>query len=217
MKIIFRGTPDFAVLFRFMFSETDNVFYPAHFNNNTVYLGTFENEDARVLLQMDASVKDYPVRMFTMDLNLLDALCDLLYDRGAVYTAGSHSLSVMQTAEDDYLMLPVAYDEGWRCKVNGQKKELQNLMDVFTLVPAGSGNNVEMVHYPKGFFLGIVLSIFGLFLTIAMQIFGKRIFTHLFDQIAAWTLMILWIPAILILFVIPVGYAIFMRFSQDLY
>lgn len=193
--------------------ETDNVLYPAHFNNNTVCLGTFEEETITVLLQMDPSVKDYPVRMFTMDLGQLETLCDLLHDRGAVYTAGSHSLSLMQTAEDDYLMLPVAYDAGWRCKVNGQSEDVRNLMDVFMLIPVkGGGNNIELVYYPKGFFLGIVLSLFGLLLTVALLMLDKRIFTQIFERICAWVLMVLWIPAVLILFLIPVGYAIFTRF-----
>lgn len=194
--------------------ETDNTLYPAHFNNNTICLGAFRDETVDVFLKMDAQIKDYPIRMFTLDLDQLGTLCDLLKDRGAEYDAGSHTLTLTQTAEDAYLLIPVSYDAGWSCTVNGQERKPLNLMDLFMMIPADPGEDrVELTYHPQGFFTGIALSVAGLLLLAVLLFMEKRSLPRLPERFCAWVLLGLWAAAVLVLFAIPVVYALIARFS----
>lgn len=75
-----------------------------------------------------------------------------------------------------YLFTSIPYEEGWQVKVDGQAVEPIKVWDALLAVPMKSGRHqVEMVYYPKGFFIGIGLSIFSLALFIYLLSKGRRL------------------------------------------
>ena len=62
-----------------------------------------------------------------------------------------------------HVFLPVSYDEGWECRVNGQKvSELQN-MDGMLSIPVVQGKNeIRLRYHAPGRKMGMVLSVCGL-------------------------------------------------------
>ncbi len=64
--------------------EPDNMEYPAHFNNNAVYLGAFKDESVKVSVSVSGEKDEYPdVKIIGIDLDALEKICDIYKERTA--------------------------------------------------------------------------------------------------------------------------------------
>ena len=97
------------------------------------------------------------------------------------YTMNAENASLQIVLEggaegDDYLFLPLYHDSGWRCSVNGQKKEIEELGDFFMLIPLQAGTNeITLSFVPIGLLPGIWITIAGiLLLIIVCKYHGKK-------------------------------------------
>ena len=113
------------------------------------------------LLNETISIDNLQTRVAAMDKELLRQYTDAVRD--TVRTeSGNRSLSVTATTDDNdsVLMLPVTYDSGWRCTVNGKHAPVHRAMGNFLGVPLEKGENtVKLTFLPKGFRLGLPVSI----------------------------------------------------------
>lgn len=78
--------------------------------------------------------------------------------------------------EDGYLCLPIAYDDGWRATVNGQKVNVEGIYNAFTGIKLEQGTyDIHLYFIPRGFKLGISLtSLSILILVITIFIENKK-------------------------------------------
>ncbi len=158
--------------------DTENTYYPAHFNNNAVYLGTYENEDVKVSVSMDEKKGEYyEVDIIGIDLAAMEDLC-------AAYTEplddhidiGKKTVAFAQTADsdDEYMLLPMTYDKGWKVKDNGKRARAKSYAGLFTIVPLKAGDNlVTMKFTPPGMRLGWFVSIVTFIACIGYLILAK--------------------------------------------
>ncbi|MCR5733801.1 MAG: YfhO family protein [Lachnospiraceae bacterium] len=150
--------------------DEGNVFYPSHFNNNAVYLGTFENETVTVIIDCNISedVNPQPVYISELDLNKLELLCDSYKDLDEEIVTGKRSIVFTTDIEEEtgstVMLLPVAYDKGWELKVNGRKTDIAySYNGLFTAIPLYSGiNTVSMSYTPPGMGAGAAVTVAGL-------------------------------------------------------
>ena len=204
LEIVVNGEPVSVPSIR----EVNNTKYPAHFNNGAVFLGQFEDEMVSVLLREEETPEiPYDTYLFTLDAEMLEELCDNVRDRGAVYTAGTHSLHMQRQGNaGEYLLIPVRFDEGWSCRVNGKKAELTGLMDVFTLIPLEDGNNeIKMTWWPQGFFAGLLLTLLALFAAVLVGI-KKIAMPACLEKPVKCVILAVFYLAVIFVFVIPMGY-----------
>ncbi|HOO28280.1 MAG TPA: YfhO family protein, partial [Lachnospiraceae bacterium] len=142
--------------------ETDNTLYPAHFNNNAICLGTFENEQVTVEIKTDLSVTDKSeTQISALDIGKLGELCKSYQNYDTKVSAGKHSLSAQIYAEEDgeFLLLPLAYDDGWNVRVNQKTVQASSYAGIFTAIPLEKGDNeVTMTYLPKGMKQGLLLT-----------------------------------------------------------
>lgn len=147
--------------------EPDNDLYPAHFNNGNLLLGCFEDRDVK--LQLEKLDKeggfDYDISIFTVDLDVLDRLCRYAEQRKGTFDAGKSDLTATVTGgEDSYLLLPIAYDKGFRATVNGNKAEIVKVDPFLMAVPLDEGDNeVHMTFFPEKMRLWVPVSVFAIF------------------------------------------------------
>ncbi|MCR4923813.1 MAG: YfhO family protein [Lachnospiraceae bacterium] len=154
--------------------EPDNYLYPAHFNNNAVYLGSFENENVMITVDCTVSeeLKEKPVFISELDLNKLKLLCEGYEEKEGSVIAGKRSLDfsieVDEANGSAVAILPLAYDDGWEFKINDKKSNIAySYNGLFTAIPLYSGTNrISMSFVPKGMGIGAVLSFGGLILLV---------------------------------------------------
>lgn len=154
--------------------------YPAHFNNGLLNLGIYKDENVQVVvegLKEREEGRKLRIRMGVLDLDKLEKLCNAYADKDTGASAsGRHlSLIVEGSEEKNTLLLPVAYDKGFRVYVNGRRQEASEVSGAFMAVPLENGKNeVELTFLPGGFEAGIFLTLAGILFFIAVIFLRKK-------------------------------------------
>ena len=203
--------------------DTDNTDYPAHFNNNILYLGSYENEEVSVIVDVDTEKgEDHPVNIFELDLEKLRLLCDSYRDFPDEHiTAGKKSISFNASVSEDagsvVMLLPIAFDDGWTLRVNEKKSDIMySYSGLFTAIPLYSGDNhYKMTFFPSGMGLGIVISLLGLSILAAIIVIRHQNITVIEKELALicrnsekWltpAYMLLWTAVVILMYIIPAG------------
>ncbi len=196
--------------------ETDNTLYPAYFNNNAVYLGTFMDEEFDLSVDMDVSNMDeiYSVRLFMVDMDALTLLCEALSDiPSSIAIDGSH-ISAQYTATEGvrYALLPLSYNEGFAVTVNGQSVTPVSVLDMFTAIPVTEGtNDIEMKFLPSGMKTGVIISAAALIVCLLVTLAGARKREeepNVLDRVCTVIYRYVWILAVVLVYVFPIVYGL---------
>lgn len=164
--------------------DNDNICYPSHFNNGTLFLGSFSDCDVtvHVVKNHDVDAPDYLEGLFTVDLDKLAVVCDAQNKANGTgeVRQGKTSLGMDINAQDgNWLLVPIAYDEGIHIYNNGSECNTVNVQGLFTAVGLEPGqNHVELRYVPKGMVLGIVISsvsaiFFALYIVLSLYLKRK--------------------------------------------
>lgn len=146
--------------------EWDNTLYPAHFNNNAVFLGVFDTENVDISVEfMDNTPtlgkieSTFSPNIMSIDLDMLSELCSYTKDtvnRNAEKREYSFSCEV---DDNESLLIPISYDKGYEAKVNGNKVTVESVGAMFQNIPLSAGNNIIRVTFmPDGMKPGAVIS-----------------------------------------------------------
>lgn len=164
--------------------EDYNIMYPAHFNNNAVYLGTFSDESVNVEINSANKTPsgaenegEVVPQIISVDIDKLAALtrdyADSVYDRNA--QKAEYDFSVDAHKEGAYLLLPLSYDEGYRAKINGADSKVIPVGGMFMALQLNEGNNyIEMKFVPKGMMAGCAISAIGIVLLLMLLVIDRR-------------------------------------------
>lgn len=147
--------------------ETDNTLYPAHFNNNSVFLGVFDNEFVEINVRFTRIGKDgetidanFSPKILSVELQKLEDLCNKKNQE--INTKASKNRYVFEVVADgkNELMIPLSFDKGYRATVNSNKTEVKSVGDMFISVPLSEGNNIVEIRFvPDGLQVGIAISL----------------------------------------------------------
>ena len=160
------------------FGSDINYNYPNNFHNELIDLGvvTDDNIDIYIFALKDIG-DDVKVTVGYFDYTKLEALCEMNKDNHAIVETGPKSLSATVTSnnDDSYVFLPVTYDEGWSCKVNGEKQDIAIAMSSFMAVKLQEGENViEMRYLPYGMKLGALITVITALVVAAIYLIEKK-------------------------------------------
>lgn len=160
------------------FGADVNYNYPNNFHNELIDLGVYENEDVQIDIFAVKNIgKDVNITVGYFDYSKLGSLCEINKDNHAEVTTGPKSLKAVYTSDNDdtYVFIPVTYDEGWSCKVNGEKQDISIAMSSFMAVKLQKGENViEMNYLPYGMKLGILITVIVALSVLAIIIIEKK-------------------------------------------
>ncbi len=152
--------------------EIDNDLYPAHFNNNSVFLGSFIDEDVSVIVDTDLDISNEAIdtRIYQIDTGVLRELCDGMPD-GIRVSQGRRSLNIItEDIAGKYkgLLIPVPYNDGWSATINGDKASVTGYNGLFMFIPINENyNDITLSYFPPFMKTGIALAIvFALIITL---------------------------------------------------
>lgn len=196
-------------------NENDNELFPAHFNNNTVELGSFSDETVSVSINMDQTdpQEKYDYYIFELDRDALSKLCGSL--QKSRVTRGGNSLDIITydlPKQYSGILVPVSYDSGWSAEVNGKKEEVRNVNGLFMYVPVKEGiNEIHMSYFPKYMKQGMVISL--VFLVIFVYVIQvKRMAeskTIPIDKFFGTVYSFATIAILLLIYIIPTVFAVY--------
>ncbi len=148
--------------------------YPTKDYNGLVNLGEYKNEtvSVRIVLNKDLDVKSFGV--FGLDTELLDKKLSEISTVN-IREDGS-KLKGSITAEDGQrCILSIPNNGGLTVKVNGKEVETKNVFSDLVSFELKEGNNdIEISFMPKGFVLGLIVTIIGIAMTVFYAVKIKK-------------------------------------------
>lgn len=160
------------------FGSDINYNYPNNFHNELIDLGVVTDDDIDILIfAVKNTIDNVKVTVGYFDYTKLENLCEQNQDNHAVVETGPKNLTATVTSDDDdtYMFLPVTYDEGWSCKVNGEERDIDFAMSSFMAVKLNEGENiVEMSYLPYGMKLGAIISAVTGLIAVAIYLIEKK-------------------------------------------
>ena len=158
--------------------DVKNTAYFTDYNNNLVYLGTFENENFTIRVEYDDPwyLKVSEVSFAGLDMDKMQSLVDKHADDycETSYTSDSLTVKLNGSGVNNMALIPVVYSDNWNVKVNGKKVKAKSVCGLFTGVDIHAGENViEMTFEPKGKKAGMLISLATLIMMIASALILK--------------------------------------------
>lgn len=196
--------------------DVKNTAYFTDYNNNLVYLGTFENENFTIRVEYDDPwyLKVSEVSFAGLDMDKMQSLVDKHADDycETSYTSDSLTVKLNGSGVNNMALIPVVCSDNWNVKVNGKKVKAKSVCGLFTGVDIHAGENViEMTFEPKGKKAGMLISLATLIMMIASALilkFTKLKVPALLKMCAAFIYLELYNIVIVAMFLIPVVAAI---------
>lgn len=186
-------------------ASIQNQKYPADFGNGFICLGVFQNEAVQVQFNGGASSSDLHLGM--LDYNVfVNGIEKVKKENPKIVSLeqGRSGVDVeLEGVTKSHVFLPVSYDEGWECRVNGQKvSELQN-MDGMLSIPVVQGKNeIRLRYHAPGRKMGMVLSVCGL-LALAAFVFARKkaVIPERVLDLAGYAAYVIFIGAFILFFI----------------
>ena len=148
--------------------EPDNTLYTTRFNNSILDVGCFSDAHVTVRVQvLNPAVKVQTIRLraAALDKSMLYDYSQSVQNDVHVSTRGiTYSIGAEADTDGKFLFLPITYDASMRCRVNGKTQKAVRALDNFTAVELQKGSNdVQLTLIPKGFIVGLCVSILSVF------------------------------------------------------
>lgn len=200
------------------YKQTKYYLFPSAAVNGIMALGSFKaGETAEITVScINGNVfTDDTVQLACMPLEKMTALNTFAKDNVTNEAMGKSSLSFdysNTSGEAKYLFVPVTYDKGWSCEINGEKAAVHKALGAYIAVevPEGKGHvSLEFTAY--GTDIGIAISLAGVaILTIMLFIMKKR--GYEVPQIIGKTVFAVFAAVVILahiaVYIIPAGYSV---------
>lgn len=164
-------------------NDYENFIYPTAFTNGLLECGTYKDEYVSLDLIPDpdysAEASDYfCIMVGEMDMSLLrEGNAALSCGSVSDVTLSKSSLRATGMADSDgYLLMPVGYNDGFECLVNGKKINLIPVLnDALILIPITEGEyDVQITYLPKGLYIGLILTALGALALITFILYNRK-------------------------------------------
>ena len=164
--------------------ETENTRYTTRFQNNLLDLGTFT--DTHVTIRIVLLNNTIKLDKLKVQIGLLDKPLLSQYVRNVsksdltVHAIGQKVTASVTAADGQWLFLPLTYDVGWTCTVNGSAVKPVKAVGTFIAIPLQDGpNEIRLSYMPKGFVPGLAVSLFGLCAAVVWFLKRKKLLRFL--------------------------------------
>jgi|GEM_PF-2494589 uncharacterized membrane protein YfhO len=160
------------------FNSQYNYNYPNNFFNNMLDIGEYTDEDIEIgIYSIKEKNQDYTLTVGYFDSSKMQNVVNANKTNHADLKTGARSLSAECTNDSDseYLFLPIYFDDGWQCEVNGKKVEISNALSSFMAIPLEKGENkIEMKYVPSRLKEGIIVSIAAALILVALILIKRK-------------------------------------------
>ncbi|MBQ7542045.1 MAG: YfhO family protein [Clostridia bacterium] len=152
--------------------EPYNAYYTTRFNNSLLSLGEYTDTHLSIRVQFlnnTITEKKLVTKIALMDKSLLQDFAQDKAEHAVSVQAERCTVRASAAAEEDgrFLFLPIPYDSGWSCTVNGKAVSPVQALSTFIAIPLQKGENSIRLHYlPTGFLPGLICSVCGLILSV---------------------------------------------------
>lgn len=204
------------------FDDPAGMTYPATYNNGVLALGNYEDENIRVEIEQKCNDTGMTKQVYFAILDMEQFEKSAQEERKTCsYEMTENSLHIQILSDgEEYLYLPINADSGWRCSVNGRETEAMRLCGNLMLVPLDAGENlVELQYVPRGQQKGMAVTLTAVLAMILWAAFScvrgisegiQKLYVPV-SYLAAGIFFLLYAGFLLVIYVIPLGYMLYLR------
>lgn len=146
-------------------------------SNGVIDLGIYEDEIVNIKIELVDDVELSNLTIGIMNLDKYDSFSKINLNTKIDYKRNKVNVKV-NSSKEQLLFLPIAYNEGFKAKLNGKTTEVIRVYDNFIGVMVEEGNNdITLSFIPKGLMLTLVISMITLIVTIII------LKTNLYDKL----------------------------------
>ncbi len=195
------------------YKNVANTLYPTSAVNGILTLGSFsEGENVTVTLKIanDEIFANEIIQLAHMSLDKLAKLGDMYSDTVTKIETGKTSLTVSYNnthGGGKYMFIPVTYDTGWKCTLNGEETEVLKALGSYIAVelPEGSGT-FTLSYTTPGLKIGLIMSAAGLFMALILLLLKKRDYSlpKFITLPVLWIFSLIFASATVIIYIVPV-------------
>lgn len=183
--------------------NVNNLNYPSGYNNNLICLGYYENQS--VMIEFANVQNAAGVHLGIFDVGTfeegIDSINNKLQRKVEINRSNTGVRIGLESDKDGYVFVPVLYDKGWECKVNGNRDEVQDIFG-FLKVHVQKGNNLICLEYvQQGWKTGVMISSMGgILCALFVGLYDRRVQHLAFVQSVSYYLLMTVFGGIMVLF-----------------
>lgn len=138
-------------------------------DNGVINLGTFEEEEVNVKIELLWDVELDNITLATMDIEKYESFLEENQVPLKIEYKKNKIMIQVDSKEKQTLFIPVSYSNGYQGKVNGKNIQTEKVFDNFIGIPLEEGmNEIKLTFTPPGFKLSMGVSLLALILTIVL-------------------------------------------------
>ena len=149
--------------------EPNNKTYPAVYNSGILCLGHF-GKGSRVDIKLNGIIND-DIQCASLDCEKMQG--SIPTPVADITSVGHSSLDMTvenKKSDNQMLFIPISFDDGWHCMIDGKKANVEKLYGNFIGVSIPTGvNRIKLNFVPQGLIIGVIISIATLMLAIVLH------------------------------------------------
>ncbi|WP_111931015.1 YfhO family protein [Clostridium tertium] len=209
LKININGEP-----YNSYFDGIESNEFPTEINNGLLDLGQYDNGNVKVTIEV---IKNFEVKELSigiLDTDKLKLLSNKYKNVTSDITVNKNKInSTVQGKLGESLFIAIPFDEGFKCKINGNNTKVEKVFDNFISIHLIDGENrIELTYTPKGLVLGSIISSIIILISIVGIILNKkgiRFRSDIYEAISYYIYKIIYILAILVIYIVPIIFFIY--------
>ncbi len=195
------------------YKQTNYSYYPSQAVNGILTLGSFnKGEDVEITVRCinDEVITNETVQLAYMPLDKMTQLGSMYKDTVTDIAVGRTSLTVNYNntyGDGKYMFIPVTFDNGWKCTLNGEKAQVLSALGSYIAVelPEGSGT-FTLRHTSPGLEIGLVLSAVGLIMAGVMLLLKERDYDlpKIITVTVLWLFILLFAASVIFIYAVSI-------------
>jgi len=138
-------------------------------DNGVINLGTFEEENVNVKIELLWDVELDNMTLATMDLEKYESFLEENQVPLKIEYKKNKITMQVDSKQKQMLFIPVSYNAGYQGKVNSESVKVEKVFGNFIGIPLEEGENeIKLTFVPPGLKLSMVISLLALILTIVL-------------------------------------------------
>lgn len=189
--------------------------YPTVMNNGLLDLGSYNQEELDVSLEVKRNFSIKEISLGVLDLDKLELLVNKYKGEEDILKIDQNKLYVsIESSKDESLFLTIPYDLGWNAEINGEKVVIEKAFGDFISIPLNKGlNDIKITFIPRGFKIGLSISIITVFSTIIIALLNKKynFKFKILNNIVYYIYLCIYMLVIFVVYIIPIGFFIYYK------
>ena len=148
--------------------------YPSQSRNGVLWLGTFSDASVTIAINLQSDIYANSFGVFSVDRAVLEDGVNGVYGCNLAEEKGKFSGKVI-AKDGDALFTSLAYDEGYRVKINGKRAETFSVNGFLAIKLKAGENNIKIGFRPKGLVLGVMAFAVGIVALVLYLKFREKI------------------------------------------